>query len=247
MSATRRAARIAAASLLALAAGLALAGCRTEIVAAPAANAQLNTVTATGNGKASAAPDQATVSFGVTRQASNAKTALDQASVAAAQVASAVKKAGVADKDIQTADVNVYPQYSTPSASGKSTISGYQASITVSVIARDLSKLGDLITAANQAGADTVNGPSFGLADDSPAQDQATTKAVADARRSAEAMAKAAGRSLGAVVSMSSSNVSNVPLPMRSAAAADSAQASVPIQPGQLQVTSEVTVVFQLK
>ena len=247
MRATRRTTCIAFAALLALAAGLTLAGCRTEIVAAPASNAQLTTVTATGTGKASAAPDQATVSFGVTRQASNAKSALDQASSAAAQVTSAVKKAGVADKDIQTADVNVYPQYSTPSASGKSTISGYQASITVSVIARDLAKLGDLITAANQAGADSVSGPSFGIADDSPAQADATTKAVADARRSAEAMAKAAGRSLGAVVSMSSSNVSNVPLPMSSPAAVGSAQASVPIQPGQLQVTSEVTVVFQLK
>jgi uncharacterized protein YggE len=242
-----RTARTATVLLAGLSLALVLAGCRTEIVAAPASNIQLNTVTATGSGKVSAAPDEATMSFGVTKQAADAKSALDQASTAAAQVAAALKKAGVADKDIQTQNVSVYPQYNSPPSGQRATITGYQASIGVAVTARDLAKLGDLISAANRAGADTVNGPTFTIAEDSPYRDQATAQAVASARRSAEAMAKAAGRTLGPVVSMSSTGQTNVRVPLGAAASLDSAAASVPIQPGQLDVTSDVTVVYQLK
>ena len=239
--------RTVAALLIVTTALVALSGCTTKVVSAPASTGQLNTATASGSGKVSAAPDQATMSFGVTKQAADAKSALDQASKAAAQVSDAVKKAGVADQDIQTQGVNVYPQYNNPTNGGKPTITGYQATINVAVKVRDLAKLGDLITAANKAGADSVSGPTFAIAEDSPYRDLATAKAVADAKRSAEAMAKAAGRALGPVVSISSTGISSLPVPLGAASAMDSAQANVPIQPGQLDVTSNVMVVFELK
>jgi uncharacterized protein YggE len=221
-----------------------LSGCSTKVVTAPAGPA-VNTVTAPGTGKASAIPDMATMSFGVTAQAKDAKTALDQVSADAAKITDALKKAGVADKDIQTQDVSVFPQYDPNN--GK-VITGYQATLSVSAKVRDIASLGKVIAAATAAGADQVNGPTFGLSEQSPYQDEAIQNAVDDARRQADAMAKASGKSVGQVLSISSAGV-NAPGPISFSAAdvAPGAPKSVPIQPGQLDVTANVTVVFELK
>jgi uncharacterized protein YggE len=219
-----------------------LLGC-TKVITAPAGSAA-NTVTAAGTGTAQATPDTAEMSFGVTTTSSNAKTALDEASKAAEQIASAVKKQGVADKDIQTRDVSVYPQSS--DQGGKQVITGYQASLTVRVKVRDIGKLGDVISAANAAGANSISGPTFMVADPAPSRAKAIDDAVADARKSAEAMAKAAGKSVGAVLSISSTDAGAIPVPMYDLAAG-AAKSSVPIQPGQLDITASVTVIFELK
>ena len=179
------------------------------------AGAAANTVTASGTGTTQAAPDTAEMSFGVTTMSPNAKSALDDASKIAEQIASAVKKQGVADEDIQTRDVSVYPQ--TADQNGKQVITGYQASLSVQVKVRDIAKLGEIISAANAAGANTISGPTFTIDDPAPARAKAIDEAVADARKSAEAMAKAAGKSVGEVLSMSSSDVGSVPGPMSSA------------------------------
>ena len=197
-----------AALLAALALALvALAGCG-EATTTPA-GAAANTVTASGTGTTQAAPDTAEMSFGVTTTSSNAKSALDEASKSAEQIASAVKKQGIADEDIQTQDVSVYPQ--TVDQNGKQVITGYQASLSVRVKVRDISKLGEIISAANAAGANNISGPTFTIDDPAPARAKAIDEAVADARKSAEAMAKAAGKSVGEVLSMSSSDVGLVP------------------------------------
>lgn len=238
--------RLRAFALTCVLVAMALSGCTTTVRTAPAPTP--STVTASGSGTVSAIPDEADVSFGVTAQAATAKAALDQVSAKATKVTDALKKAGIADKDIQTENVSVNPVYSQSAspAGVPPRIVGYQASLSVSAKARDLATLGSLITAATQAGADTVNGPRFTISADSTYRDQATQKAFDDARRSAGAMAKAAGKSLGAVVSMNSQAAQNpVPLAFNGVAAAPSA--SVPIQPGQLDVTNQVTVVFQLK
>ena len=201
-----------AALLAALALALAaLAGCgdTTNVTSAAAAN----TVTSSGAGTTQAPPDTAEMSFGVTTMSSNAKTALEDASKAAAQIAAAVKKQGIADEDIQTQDVSVYPQ--TVDQDGKQVISGYQASLSVRVKVRDIAKLGEIISAANATGANSINGPMFTVDDPAPARAEAIDEAVADARKSAEAMAEAAGKSVGEVLSMSSSDVGMVPIDVR--------------------------------
>jgi len=236
--------RYAAAALLAaLALALAaLAGCgdttNTTVAAA-------NTVTASGAGTTQAAPDTAEMSFGVTTTSPNAKSALDEASQSAEQIAAALKKQGIAGEDIQTQDVSVYPQ--TVDQNGKQVITGYQASLSVRVKVRDISRLGEIISAANAAGANNVSGPTFTIDDPAPARAKAIEEAVADARRSAAAMAKAAGKSVGAVLSMSSSDVGVVPGPMYSTSDMAGAAKNVPIEPGQLDITASVVVVFELK
>jgi uncharacterized protein len=229
-----------AALALALAA---LAGCGVAGTSSAGA-AAANTVTASGTGTSHAAPDTAEMSFGVTTTSANAKTALDEASSGAAQIATALKKQGIAGQDIQTQDVSIYPQ--TVDQHGKQVITGYQASLTVAVKVRDIAKLGDVISAANAAGANDISGPTFTIADPAPARAKAIAAAVADARKSAEAMAQAAGKSVGAVSSLSSSDVGSVPNVYGAANAAGAAK-SVPIEPGQLDITANVVVVFELK
>jgi hypothetical protein len=226
---------------------LALAGCGTPATTTSAsqAGAAANTVTASGMGITQAAPDTAEMSFGVTTTSANAKTALDDASKVAEQIASAVKEQGVADEDIQTRDVSVYPQ--TTDQDGEQVISGYQASLSVQVKVRDIAKLGEIISAANAAGANSISGPAFTIDDPAPFRAQAIDEAVADARKSAEAMAAAAGKSVGEVLSMSSSDVGAVPFPMYGAADMAEAARDVPIEPGQLDITANVVVVFELK
>ena len=236
---------VTAALLAALTLALvALAGCGAAGTTTAAGATTTNTVTASGAGTAQAVPDTAEMSFGVTTTSPNAKSALDDASRSAEQIASAVKKQGVADEDIQTRDVSVYPQ--TVDDNGKQVITGYQASLSVAVKVRDISKLGEVISAANAAGANNISGPAFSIGDPAPARAEAIDEAVADARKSAEAMAKAAGKSVGEVLSMSSSDVGLVPGPMYSQDMAAEAR-DVPIEPGQLDISASVVVVFELK
>ena len=168
-----------------------LAGCGA-VGTTTTSGAAANTVTASGAGTAQAVPDTAEMSFGVTTMSPNAKSALDEASKVAEQIASALKKQGIADEDIQTQDVSVYPQ--TVDQDGKQVITGYQASLSVRVKVRDISKLGEVISAANAAGANNVSGPTFTIDDPAPARAQAIDEAVADARKSAEAMARPPAR-----------------------------------------------------
>jgi uncharacterized protein YggE len=216
-------------------------GCTTKVVTAPAASSPASTVTASGSGTVSAAPDIAVMSFGVSASSSNAKSALDGVSAKATKVSAALKKAGVADKDIQTQNISIYPQ-----TDRNNKITGYQSSLSVSAKVRDLGKLGEVISAATSAGTGSADGPTFSISQDAPYSAEAIKMAVDDARQSATAMANAAGKSLGGVVSITSNGPAATPIGFtghRLAAAA----VAVPVQPGQLDVTSDLTVVFALK
>lgn len=237
---------VTAAVMVALGAALVAAGGCTKVITAPAGSAA-NTVTASGTGTEQAAPDTGEMSFGAMATSGNAKTALEDASKLAEKIAAAIKKLGIDEKDIQTRDVSVYPQ--TSDQNGKQVVTGYQASLSVRVKVRDIGKLGEVISAANDAGANNINGPTFTIADPAPVRAKAIEKAVADARKSAEAMAKAAGKSVGAVLAITSQDVSSIPPgPMYdSASLRAGAEKAVPIEPGQLDISANVTVIFELK
>lgn len=224
---------------------LALGGCTTKLVTSDAAT-PLNTVTASGTGEASEAPDEAEMSFGITTRSEKADDALDQASNAADKIIAAVKKAGVEGEDVQTQNVSVYPEYREQTEGKAPVISDYTASISVRAKIRDIEKVGDVIAAASGAGANQISGPAFTLSDQSPTRDVAIEKAIEDAKHRGEVMAKAAGKSLGAIISVSEAGVSAIPYYSRDSLAGDAAQA-VAIEPGQLDVTANVTVVFELK
>ena len=228
---------------LALAVALALtlvigAAC-TKVVTTPKAEVT-NVVTASGQGKASATPDEADMTFGVTANSVSAKSALAAASKTAAKLTAAMKAQGIPTEDIQTVSIDLFPR-ARKSPPGRT----YRASITLRVTIKDIDKVGDVIGAADSAGVTNISGPIFTVSDSSPYQAQALDKAVKDARASAQAMAKAAGKSLGAVLSVSSANA-NVPVTPYSAF--DSVRLSaVPVSPGQMEITENVTVVYALK
>ncbi len=229
-----------------LAAAVALGGCTTKVVTAPSGTA-VNTVTSTGEGKAVAAPDQAEMTFGITMQGTDAKKTLDDAAKRADAIIAALKKAGVAKEDLQTSGVSLYPQQDY--SSGKAPrITGYQASVQVRATIKDIEKVGDIINAGTAAGANEVYGPTFTLSEQSASRADAIDKAVADAKARADVMARAAGKSVGAVLSISEAGVSVPPIVYADSAKSSlGGAAAVPIEAGTLDVTANVTVVFELK
>jgi len=226
-------------------AATALTGCTSQT--GTGAAKQINTVTASGSGTVQAAPDEATMSFGVSKTGRDPKVLLADVSKTSENIVAALKKAGVAEKDIQTQNVSLYPQ--TDYSRGKPVVTGYEASINVTAKVRDLATLGAVISAGNDAGATTMSGPTFDIAEDSPYTAKAIEKAVAAARRNAESMAKAADKSVGKVLSITDSTTSPVvPYATAGMATLDAAKsAAVPINPGQLDVNSSVVVTFELK
>lgn len=226
---------------------LALTGCTT--VEASSNPTDSDAVTATGTGKALAPPDTATLTFGPSAKAPTASEALDKVSAAVAEITSATVTTGVAEEDIQTADVSVYPEYA--HEEGKEPrVTGYRASIQLRVMVRDIRIVGDVITAATEAGATNMSGPVFSLEDDDAAVDEALRAAVDDARKRAESMAGAADKTVGEVLVLKEQELAvpswgNALLRMDHGAYA--AADSVPVEPGQLDINAQVTVVFRLQ
>jgi len=243
---TRGATWILAGALL-LAMVLGTTGCTTRIVSE--GGTVLNTVTSAGTGETSAAPDEAIMSFGVTTEGTDAAETLDAASRAADEIIAALKDLDIDADDIQTQNVSIWPRYNYNRDDAPPQITGYEASIQVSATLRDLAQVGEVITAATAAGANQINGPTFTLSEDAEARDEAIVDAVANARRRAETMADAAGKNVGEVISISETGV-DVPITYaRSSgeyALAEDA-AMVPIEPGTLDISARVTVVFELE
>ena len=158
-----------------------------------------HSITVTATGKTTVVPDVARVYLGVTANRSTVKAVREAGAQAMTDIIAAVKALGVDDKDIQTTNLSLSPQYgngSTPK------VVGYQISEQVEITVRDLDKAGDVVDAATAKGATDVNGISFEVADPVKAQNDARAAAVAAARASAQAMAGAGNVSVGTVISM---------------------------------------------
>ena len=197
----------------------------------------------TGEGQVQAAPDMATVTLGVTNDADSAKAALDANNQAVSAVFAELKAAGIEARDIQTSGLSLGPRYEYPASGGSPTTNGFTATNMVTVQVRALDKVGSVLDAVVQQGANTLNGISFGLQDPVPATDEARKAAVADARRKAELYAAAAGVKLGAVRSISE-NGGSAPVPM--AAAAFDKAGAVPVAAGQMAVSASVSIIYDL-
>jgi uncharacterized protein YggE len=191
-------------------------------------------VVVTGSGSATAVPDRGSFSFGVRSQAKTAAAAVQANTAAAAAVVAALKRAGIAAADLQTAQVSLDPRTSDDGA----TVTGYGASTTVTAQLRDLGRAGAIVDAAVAAGADSFSGPALSTGDTTTLYAQALKAAIADARAKAQVVADAAKLSLGRITSVDESSSSPQPL------AAGSAKDSIAIEPGTQQVTATVTVAF---
>jgi uncharacterized protein len=220
------------------------------------------TVSVSGSGNIQAEPDMAVVVLGVQIEAATAREALTANNEQMDDLIAALRSAGVAQADIKTLSVQLYPRYNdqlptpvpvdpTPTPTGaapdapENRIAGYVASNTVEVTVRNLVNLGQTIDDAITAGGNTVQGIRFDIANQTALLDEAREAAMGDARRKAEQLADLAGAELGVVVSIS--EFSRTPV-MYESAAMDMAQGrSVPVAPGTQTVMLDVQVVWELQ
>ena len=199
-----------------------------------------NTITVSASGKVTVVPDVARVNLGVTINKSTVKAARSAAAAAMTNIIAAIKALGVADADIRTVGLNLYPQY----ANGSSTkIAGYTISEQLQITIRDLDKAGDVVDAATAKGATDVNGISFELADPEKAMNDARASAVTTARASAQAMASAGQVTLGKVVAITDLSPAT-PIYYGAERAFDAL--ATPVKPGTQDVAVSVTVIFAI-
>ena len=229
---------------------LALAAAIALPAAASAADSQPSPrIIVTGEGEATVAPDMAMLSLSVMREAKTARAALDANNDAMASVIAAMKAAGIAERDLQTAGIQIAPRYNydnKPDGSQEANLVAYQVTNTLSVRVRDIDKTGEILDKAVSLGVNQGGGISFTNENPAATVAEARKKAVADAIAKAKTLAQAAGVSVGRVLEITDQDVARPPMPMN-AKAFDAARASVPVQAGENSYHVQVNVVFELK
>jgi uncharacterized protein YggE len=217
---------------------------------APAASADSpGTIAVSGQGEVHGAPDQAVLSTGVTTTATTAASALAENAVKMNAVFATLKRLGVAEKSIQTSNFSVSPQYPPYNANtaGTPRIVGYQVSNQVTVTLDDTKKLGPTLDALVAAGSNQINSVGFAIKDPTTLLSKARELAVADAIARAQTYAKAAGVTLGPILSIQE-GFGETPRPLYNAMMVSAERAApTPVAPGEQSVTANVTVIFQIK
>ena len=192
-------------------------------------------------------PDVATISTGVVTQAADANAAMRANAVQMDKVMAAIRAAGIGERDVQTSGINLNPQYKYVENAPPSIV-GYQASNTVNVKVRDLSKLGKVLDAFVEQGANQVNGPSFEVDKPDEAYDEARVAALKKAQARAQTYADALGLKVRRIVSISEGGASFPrPMPMMRAMAADAGFAKeTSVSLGETTLSVNIDVVFEL-
>ena len=211
------------------------------------------TMTLTGNGAVTAAPDIAIVTLGVVTQARSARDALSKNTSAMQALMETLTSAGIAGKDLQTSNFSVQPRYVYPKrqSSGEQKpprIVGYTVSNELTGIIRDLDKLGEILDAAVSTGSNQIQGLRFSIDKPGPLRDQARKLAVNRAVAKAKLFASAAGVTLGRIMTISESGGSRPPVPVARARAfaSEAAAAPVPVARGEQEVSAQVTITWEL-
>jgi uncharacterized protein YggE len=206
----------------------------------------VNGVSATGTGKAFGSPDVAVLTLGVQAERPNVEDAREAAAAAQKGVIDSLKANGVADKDIQTVQFSVNPRYSFGRDGGQ-TIIGYQVSNVITAKVRKLETTGKAIDDATRAGGNdaVVRNVAFTVHDPNELKKLAREEAVRLAREQAEQLARAAGSKLGALISISESG-GFIPYESRGVATDAVAQVETPVEPGELEITVTVNLLFAL-
>lgn len=201
----------------------------------------------TARGDVRRVPDIAIISAGVVTNAADAASAMQDNANRMSRVLAALKKAGVADKDVTTSSINLSPQYRYVENQAPVVV-GYQASNQVTVRFRDIAKSGTILDALVKEGANQINGPTLTLDKPEAAQDEARVEAIKTARARAELYANAVGMKVKRIVSISESEgYSGGPVPVMAMRNMAAAEAKTDIMPGEQSVSVNVSVVFELQ
>lgn len=231
--------------------GLGLSGILQGPEKAYAEDVQKNVVSVVGKGELSIKPDIVYLSIGVDTSAVTAQEAQKTNAALIQKVTKILKNTwGIADKDIQSTQFYVQPNYSYTEKEGQK-IKGYNANHTLVVAYRDLTKVGQLLDAVSAAGANNISNARFAVEDTSALEAQVIEKAMANADIKAVAIAKAAKRTLGQVITVSQNdsgnNVVYFEQNLKMDMATADAAASTSVQPGEVKVTTQLSVMYELK
>ena len=229
-------------SLRTLAALTALAAALPAIAAEPVPS----TLTVSAEGKSLRAPDVAEMSGGVVTSAATASAAMAENATRMSAVVAAIRKAGIAERDIQTAGLSLQPQYRYDN-NQPPVLTGYQATNTVSLRLRKLPDAGRLLDTLVSVGANQISGPNFRVDDSDAAMDEARVQAVATAKARADLYAKAAGVRIKRIISIGESGGFEPPRPMMMMSARAKSADSTPVVPGEVALTVNVTITYEIE
>ena len=223
---------------------LAPGGGPDRTVGHPSTGTRLDVV---ATGEVSRVPDIARITAGVVTIAPTATAALAQNATQMASVRAALKRAGIADRDIQTSSINLYPDYRQDAERATIRRSSAIAPATRSRSSSATSpSTGTILDALVAQGANQINGPMLGIDKPEQALDEARVAALATARARAELYARALGKRVGRILSISEAGAS-MPVPMERMRAMAASQASSVIEPGEQTVSVSVSVSFELE
>lgn len=233
-------------SILALPLVLAMIPAHAQQAPQPTIAADSTLLQVSAHAEAHRVPDIATISTGVVTQAADANAAMRDNAQEMDKVMKAIRAAGIAERDIQTSGININPQYRY-AENQPPTITGYQASNTVSLKVRDIGKLGRVLDALVASGSNQINGPSFEVDEPDPAYDEARRAALEKAQARAEMYAKTLGLRVRRIVSIGEGTSLRppVPMPVMQMARAEKA-ADTSVSPGETTLGADLDVVFEL-
>lgn len=231
--------------------GVAAASLGAVPAAAQAVNLPIQTISGTrldvsARGAVKRVPDVASISAGVVTQSATADVAMRDNATKMSAVIAALKKAGIADRDVATATLSLNPQYRY-AENQPPVITGYQASNSVTIRFRDLAKAGTILDALVRQGANQINGPALSIDKPEAALDEARQAAIKDARARAELYAAAAGLRVKRILTISESADYGAPVPMYAARAMKAEAADTQVVPGEQDVSVVVNVSFELE
>ena len=203
-------------------------------------------ISVTGEGQATVAPDMAVVSLAVSAKGKDLGPPRDDVNTRTSSVLARLRELGVADADLQAPDVEIHPEYDYRRDAQK--LIGYRVSRSVTARVRALDTLGGVLDAISAAGANEVHGARMAASDPSAAEHAALASAVEAARASAEAIARAAGATLGDVIRVEEAERVDMPRgAMRMAAMAEPADVPTEVAAGDLTVRRAVRARFAIE
>jgi len=206
------------------------------------------TLSVTGSGSTKITPDLVSVTLGIQTRNDDVGQAVAQNNTVASRIMEAARTVGVDNADMRTIYFSVssqpkYDEFGSPTGDVSFFVDN-----SLQVTLRDVTKLSDLLQSAIDAGANSVYGVTFSVADTSAAEDEARQKAIADAQARATELAGVSGVTLGAIQTLTTSAYSPFP---QGFYAADGygmgGGGGPPVQSGSLEVTAQVTIVYNVK
>ncbi|MDO8682714.1 MAG: SIMPL domain-containing protein [Armatimonadota bacterium] len=200
-------------------------------------------ITVSGQGEVFAAPDIARINIGVATRNKDAKKAAEENAAKAQRIIQALQNAGIAKKDIQTTQYSVEAMFDYKVQPPR--LTGYQVSNMVRVVVRDIKKTGDIIDRSIAAGANSIQGVSFEVENDTQLRNDALIKAIQEAKAKASLIAQTLSVRLGGLIAVNES-VGGPIYPIAYARVAAAEAAPTPILPGEVRVTASVSLTYDI-